>query len=156
MDPNWKNIDENEGGADFLLRHQDGLVLSTLNPLTFLAENLLTAKVIYVVRNPKDAMIRKLSNSIKNISQKHLCILRERYRVTFLIEKSEYWDWVEKSVYYTDYLIRSFQGLLRDFRTLGIPKITRQLTTRAGRTLDWPATKGISSGRVKSVVGRKN
>ena len=90
MDPNWKNIDENEGGADFLLRHQDGLVLSTLNPLTFLAENLLTAKVIYVVRNPKDAMIRKLSNSIKNISQKLLCILRERYRVTFLIEKSEY------------------------------------------------------------------
>ena len=39
-------------------------------PLAFLPENLLTAKVIYVARNPKDAMIRKLSKSIKNISQK--------------------------------------------------------------------------------------
>ena len=43
-------------------------------PLAFLPENLLRAKVIYVARNPKDAMIRKLSNSIKNISQKLQCI----------------------------------------------------------------------------------
>ena len=58
-----------------------------------LQENLLKAKVIYVARNPKDAMIRKLSNSIKNISEKLLCIFRQRSRVSFLIEKSEYLEW---------------------------------------------------------------
>ena len=37
-------------------------------PLSHLPENLLTtAKVIYVARNPRDAMIRKLFNSIRNI-----------------------------------------------------------------------------------------
>ena len=43
-------------------------------PLSLLPQNLLTtARVIYVARNPKDAMIRKVFNSIKN--SKTLCNL---------------------------------------------------------------------------------